>query len=751
MTTAHIGIPYNRVDGRLKVTGGARYAGEHPADDLAYGVVVSATIGRGKITRIDASEALRVPGVVDVMTHENRPRMALLDRAYYDEVSVPGSPLRPLYDATVRYNTQPVALVTAETFEAARYAATLVKIDYESEPQQTDFEAARSAAYDPKPRTGMPPPDSRGDADRAFAAAAIRVDAEYRVPCEHHNPMEMFATTVLRSGDGKLTVYDKTQGVQNVRNYLRGVLKLTGDGPTVRVPYVGGAFGSGLRPQYPVLLATMAALRLKRSVRVTLTRQQMFSSGYRPATWQRVALGAAADGELRAIVHEAVGVTSRAEDYSEGAVDFSGVAYRCPDVRLRHQVTKLDLATPIDMRAPGAAWGLFALESAMDELAVALRMDPIDLRMRNHADRDQLQDLPFSSKRLRDCYLEGAKQFGWSERSAEPRSMRRAGKLIGMGMAGGIWEAQQRKAAAQAVFGSDGRLRVGSSTVDIGTGTYTIMTQIAAEALGLAMDHVTFELGDSALALAPVEGGSWTAATVGTAVKAACDKIRKELWKAARKVDGSPLAKLKFDDAVFADGRIVDGNDPSRRMSLVELMRAAELPAIEVKATAGPSKERSAASHFSHSAAFAEVEVDPDLGTVSVRRMTAAVAAGRILNPKTARNQVLGGMVWGLGMALEEESHVDSRYGRFINHDFASYHVPVNADVRDLDVIFIEEKDDLVNPLGVKGIGEIGVVGVAAAIANAVYHATGKRIRELPITLDKLLEPGDSGPPAGRS
>jgi xanthine dehydrogenase YagR molybdenum-binding subunit len=743
MTTAHIGRPQNRVDGRAKVTGAARYAGEHPADDLAYGVVVSSSIARGKITHLDWARALRLPGVLDVLTHENRPRMAKLDRKYYDAVSVPGSPLRPLFDATVRFNMQPIALVVADTLEQARYAASLVEVEYEPTGQQTDFETAKADAYEPKARSGLPFPESRGDADRALDEAAVRIDAQYVVPYEHHNAMEMFTATAIREPDGGLTVYDKTQGVQNVRGYLTNVLKLSDDELCVRAPFVGGAFGSGLRPQYPALLATMAALWLKRSVRVTLTRQQMFSLGYRPTTWQRLALGADRDGALRAIVHEAVAATSRHEDYSEALLDWSGLSYRCKNVRLEQRLTKLDLNTPCDMRAPGAAWGLFALESAMDELAVALGVDPIELRMKNYADRDQLADLPYSSKELRRCYRLGAESFGWSRRTPAPRSMRRGDRLVGLGMAGGMWVAEHRQASAKAVLGLDGRLRVSSATVDIGTGTYTIMTQIAAELLGLPIKNVTFELGDSALPTAPVEGGSWTAVTIGSAVKAVCEKIRKELWKAARAIDGSPLSKVKFEDAVFADGRIASRDRPSRCVLLTDALRGAGLPAIEAEASAGPSKERSAASHYSHSAVFAEVEVDPDLGRIAVTRMLSAVAAGRILNPKTARSQVLGGMVWGIGMALTEASHVDPRYGRFINHDFAAYHVPVNSDVNDLEVIFMDEQDELVNPLGAKGLGEIGIVGVAAAIANAVYHATGVRVRELPITLDKLLhEPG---------
>jgi xanthine dehydrogenase YagR molybdenum-binding subunit len=740
MTTAHIGRPISRVDGRAKVTGQAKYASEYHVPDLAYGFVVSSEVARGTITRIEAADALALPGVLAVFSHENVPRLAQSDESYKDDVAPPGTPFRPLHDSEIKYSGQPVALVVADSLELARYAASLIHVEYDRQPHQTDLEQRLKAAYTPKEREGLPLiRTARGDADKALANAAIKLDAEYRVPVEHHNPMEPFATTAIWHQDGTLTVYDKTQGVQNVRNYLCNVFGYSSDDLRVLCPYMGGGFGAGLRPEYPAFLAVLAARALKRSVRVTLTRQQMFTFGHRPTTWQRVALGARPDGVLEAMIHEAIAETSQFEDYSEPVVMWSSLLYRCDNVRMDHKLAKLDLYTPIDMRAPGAVWGVYASECAMDELAVELGMDPIELRLKNYADRDLNDDKPFSSKELRACYRQAAERFGWPKRSPQPRSMREGNTLIGWGMAGGIWEAMQQEASAAAVLTADGMLTVSSATADIGTGTYTIMTQIAAERLGLPLENVTFKLGDSSFSPAPVEGGSFTAATVGSAVHAACEKLRERLFDLAQKIDGSPLAGARLDDVTFVDRQIRSRSDASRAITIPEVMRIGNVETIEAEGSAKPGPNRDQYATYAHSAIFAEVKIDIDLGTIRVPRLVTAVAGGRIINPKTARSQILGGMVWGIGTALEEESVLDHAFGRFVNHNLAEYHVPVNADVHDIDVIFVQEQDEVVNPLGAKGLGEIGVVGVAAAIANAVFHATGKRVRELPITLDKLL------------
>jgi xanthine dehydrogenase YagR molybdenum-binding subunit len=739
MSTNYIGQPVSRVDGRAKVTGQAKYAGEYNVPNLLYGFVVSSTIAKGRIARIDADEALHLDGVRQVFTHMNAPHLKATDESFSDEVAPPGSPFRPLHDDQIRFNGQPVGLVVATSFELARYAATLVRVDYAVEPHETDLRRKLSAARKPKPRPMLDPPTSRGDFRKAFTKSPVQLDVEYAVPAEHHNPMEPFATTVVWN-NGKLTIYDKTQGARNNHGYVCRVFGLANDDVRVLCPFVGGAFGAGLRPQYQLFLAVMAALELKCPVRVTLTRQQMFTLGRRPQTIQQVALGAKKDGTLKAVLHEAVAEASQYEDYSETVVNWSGQLYKCKNVQLGYQIARLDVSTPCDMRAPGAAWGLFALESAMDELAFKLRIDPLELRLRNYTEKDLSTGKRFSSKELRECYRQGAERFGWARRPPAPRSMRDGDRLVGWGMASGVWDSWQLPAAAKAVLTADGKLTVGSATADIGTGTYTIMTQIAAEAMGLSIADVTFQLGDSSLPNAPVEGGSFSAASVGSAVLDVCKKLRKKAFKLARKVENSPLADARFKDVAFVDGTISLRSDPSQKVGIVDAMRFARVRSLEVETAVKPKLVKQLRyTRQSHTAIFAEVKVDEDLGTIEVSRIVTAVAAGRILNPKTAHSQIMGGIVWGLGMALEEASLMDQKFGRFMNHNLAEYHVPVNADVHEIDVIFVAEKDSIVNPLGAKGLGEPGVVGVAAAIANAIFHATGIRVRELPITLDKLL------------
>ncbi|WP_207479759.1 xanthine dehydrogenase family protein molybdopterin-binding subunit [Arenibaculum pallidiluteum] len=737
-----IGKPLSRVDGPLKVTGQARYAAEFNVPGLVHGYIVSSTITKGRITRIDTAAALRRPGVLHVFTHENRPHVAWFDRKWKDEDAPSGSPFRPLYDDRIVHAMQPVALVVAETFEAAREGARLVQVEYEAEPHETDLAARRHEAFTPGKEKGgfEPPPKPRGDPDRALAEAAVKVDVEYVQPTEHHNPMEMHGSTVVYNDDGTLTVHDKTQGAPNSHSWVCSVFGLSKSAVRVISPFVGGAFGSGLRPQHQLFMAVMAALQLKRSVRVELSRPQMFTFGHRPPTIQRVALGAAPDGTLQAMIHEAVQESSQFENYVEIVVNWSGQQYRCDNVRLDYKLARLDVFTPLDMRAPGAATGVPAIEMAMDELAHALRMDPVELRLRNYTDRDPNQDKPFSSKELRACFAQGAERFGWSRRNPQPRSMREGRQLIGWGVASGVWDAMQGQADARATLGIDGHLVVASATADIGTGTYTVMSQIAAGTLGLPIGNVTFKLGDSALPMAPIEGGSWTVSSVGSAVLAACERVRGRLYKLAAKMEGAPLGKAKPADMVLTDGHVALAADPARRVPIAEVMRSGGVLAIEEEARSVPYYvKRAQHTLATHSAVFAEVRVDEDLGTVQVSRIVSAVAAGRIINPKTAGSQVMGGVVMGIGMALEEETFMDHGLGRYMNHDLAEYHVPVNADIGSIDVIFVDEHDEVVNPLGAKGVGEIGIVGVPAAIANAVFHATGVRVRELPITLDKVL------------
>ncbi|MFM9436735.1 xanthine dehydrogenase YagR molybdenum-binding subunit [Janthinobacterium sp. CG_23.3] len=737
---SQLGRPLSRTDGRGKVTGAARYVAEIAVPGVAYGYIVSSSIARGRVSAIATEQALAVPGVAHVLTHLNRPTPAWFDRNYRDDDAPPGSPFRPLYDDIVRYSGQPVALVLADSFEAARQGAALVRVDYQRWRHGTNLDHQRGSAYAPgKTKAGFALPAPRGDFDAAFGAAAVQVEAEYRHAAQHHNPMEMHASTVIVEADGGLTIYDKTQGPLNSQNYVCKVFGLAPERVRVKSAFVGGAFGSGLRPQHQLFLAVMAALALQRPVKLALTRQQMFSFGHRPETVQRLALGAAADGTLLALRHEAIAETSRCEDYTENVVDVAGQMYRCANVAYAHRLVALDVHTPLDMRAPGGVSGCFALECAIDELAHALDMDPLELRLKNYTERDQNRDQPFSSKELRACFAQGAAHFGWNRRPRAPRTLQAGQQLVGWGMAAGIWGAHQLPAQARAVLGADGKLSVSSASADIGTGTVTVMTQIAAATLGLAAADVTFALGDSALPKAPLQGGSFTVASVGTAVQAACLKLARKLLRLARQVPRSPLSGALLEDVEFAGGAIYLKADAGRAVTLVEAMRHAGLASLEDSAKTLPSPKHLRYNRSTHSAVFVEVTVDRDLGTVRVTRVVSAVAGGRILNPKTARSQILGGVVWGIGMALMEHSATDHVLGRYMNHSLAEYHIPVHADIHDIEVIFVEEKDDIVNPLGAKGLGEIGIVGVAAAVANAIFHATGTRVRALPITPDKLL------------
>ena len=583
-------------------------------------------------------------------------------------------------------------------------------MDYRADEHVTDVHRQRDAAEALDYATAdnpFLPPSPRGSAEQAFAAAQVRHDGEYYVPIEHHNPMELYASTVMFGNDGKLTIYDKTQGVQNVQRHVASVFGMEPDDVRVLSPFVGGAFGSGLRPQYQVVLATLAARALKRSVRLVLTRQQMYGLGYRPAMIQKIELGANAGGTLDAITHEAVTVTSQYETFHRQETGWSGLLYTCANAKHTHKLARLDLATSCDMRGPSATTAVYALESAMDELAVALRIDPLDLRLRCHSDRDQHSDRPYSSKNLRDCYRQGAEAFGWDRRSPEPRSMRDGSELVGWGMASGVWEALQVPIAVRIVLTANGHAEVACATSDIGTGTYTIMAQVAAEMLGLPLDNVTIRLGDSTLPQSPVEGGSWIAASVANGIATTARAVRDELLSLAQRMPDSPLAGATFDEVALVDGKLMSRGDASRAVSMTDAMRHGGVDRIEQEKTTTFANDGSHA-HNAHSAIFAEVKVDEQLGVIRVTRVVSAVAAGRILNTKTASSQIIGGVVWGIGMALHEETLIDHTFGRIMNANIAEYHVPVNADVHDIKVIFVDEPDDIVNPLGIKGLGEIG-------------------------------------------
>ncbi|OWK29832.1 xanthine dehydrogenase family protein molybdopterin-binding subunit [Sphingomonas mucosissima] len=747
-----IGSSLSRVDGVEKVTGRAKYAAEYNVSGLLHGMAVNSRITKGKILSIDEAAARAVPGVVDVISHLNRPKQAWLDRSWKDELSIPGEPFKALHDDTVLFAGQPVALVVAETFEAARFAASLIEVRYEEEAHNVDFEASLAEKFTPsylKRRNNYHPPKNRGDAEAAFAAAPVKMHGEYHLATEHHNPMEMHASTVEWHGDGTITVYDKVQGSQGTQAYLASAFGLGKKNVRVVNAYVGGGFGSGLRPQWQVQLAVMGAIHLERSVRVVMTRQQMFTHAHRPECTYSISLGAEPNGKLTTMINDATTSTSRFESNMEDIVVWGMMGYDCPNASGEYAIAPRDTYTSADMRAPGAATGMTLFEIAMDEMAYAAGVDPLDFRLLNYSEVDAMNGTPYTSKALREAYQEGAARFGWAKRSPEPRSMKEGRELIGWGVATGMWDAQFSKTAARAVLTADGKLEVASASSDIGTGTYTVMVQVAADTLGLPPEQITAKLGDSDLPEAPVEGGSWGAASTGAAVQLACQSVAKKLLSAADKLEGTPFRGVNgIEGLEFADGAMIRRDNPDIRVSLTEVMAAAGLDRIEVEETAKPGVHDMVSmarkSRNTHSAIFCEVRVDEELNQVRVTRVVNAVAAGRIINPKTARSQILGGVVMGMGMALHEETFADRTLGRWMNHNYAEYHVPAHADVHDIDVIFVHEPDPEVSPLGVKGLGEIGIVGTAAAIANAIYHATGKRVRELPITIDKLLETPES-------
>ncbi len=555
--TNHVGRATSRIDGILKVTGRARYAAEYPADDLLHGCLVLSPVATGRIVSIDTTKAQAIPGVVKIFTHENRPGAAWFDTKWRDQVAPPGHPFRPLQSDRILYADQPVAVVIAETLEAARDAAALVQVACEAASHLTDFRQGVAKAYrPPKARSGIPrPPKPRGNAAAAFKAAPVKVEAQYVLAPEIHNPMEMFATTCLRDADGALTVYDKTQGSQNVQSWLVKVFGLKKKAVRVVNAYVGGAFGVGLRPHAHAFCAVMASLALERSVRITLSRHEMFSLGYRPDTQHDLALACDGEGRLKSVTHEAVAATSRFEDYQESLVNWSGLLYHCDNVRLGYKLAKLDTCTPCDMRAPGAASGVNVFECAIDELAHAAGIDPLAFRQLNYADKDENEDKAFTSKSLEACYRAGADSFGWGGRSAAPRSMQDGNELVGWGMASGVWEASVAKTAATARLTTDGRLTVSVATSDIGTGTYTILTQIGADSFGLPLGSVTARIGDSSLPASPVEGGSWTAASAGSAVQAACAAVQKTVFGMAT------------EDDELASGRCIAGRRVLHRRS----------------------------------------------------------------------------------------------------------------------------------------------------------------------------------------
>lgn len=742
--TPSVGQPISRLEGHLKVTGEAKYAAEYDAPDLLYGYIVNSTITKGKIKVIDTSEIKKMEGVVEVFTHDNRPSTARFDFQYADMDAPPGIVFKPLKDNEIKYNGQPIALVVAETFELARFAAAKIKVVYEEEKFETDLKTNLDKARDPKKGLASllkpPPPKPTGDFEKEYENSFVKTDSHFSHGTEHHNPMEMYASTVIYEGKDKLTIYDKTQGTINSQMYVANVFGLKMKNVQVISPFVGGGFGSGLRPQQQLFMAVMASLALKRNVRVTLDRAQMYMIGHRPPTLQHTKFGADKEGKVNAIYHKAIGETSRFEDYVEIVVNWANMLYPAENTLLEHEIVPLDVYSPLDMRAPGGSTGMHAIEVTMDEIAYQLNIDPLELRLINYSEIDKSSDKEYSSKELRKCYLEGAEKFGWKERNPEPRSMKRGNKLVGYGMATGIWDANRILGRAEAIMTADGKVEIKSAVTDIGTGTKTIMTQIAADELGLPVENITFSYADSKMPFAPIQGGSFTTATVGPAVQNACQALNKKLFKKAKELNGSVLKNIKFKDVIFKNGIISVEDQPEIQIDIKDILKANEGKAIRTTNSAMPNPlTYGKKARAVHSAVFVEVEVDEELGVIEVKRAVTAVAAGKIINPKTAESQVLGGMIWGISKALHEETILDHQFGRYMNANLGEYHIPVHADIHDLEVIFVEENDSFVNDLGVKGVGEIGGVGMPPAITNAIFHATGKRIYDLPIHFDKLM------------
>ncbi|MBR8839993.1 MAG: xanthine dehydrogenase family protein molybdopterin-binding subunit [Stigonema ocellatum SAG 48.90 = DSM 106950] len=731
--TKVIGKPLNRVDGYLKVTGGARYAAEFPVAKIAYAVTIQSAIAKGKIAQIDTKAAEQVPGVLAVITHLNAPKASGEEGG--------GRKLQLLQDDIILYSGQHIGIVVADTFERARDAAFLVQVRYEEEKPTIHMKENLDKAYLPEgkiPRN-EPPDKSHGDVTQGLAAAAVRIEQIYTTPVENHNPMEPHATTAAWQGD-QLLLYDATQGIFQAQKKVAGALGIPPANVRIMSYYVGGGFGCKGSTWSHVVLAAMAAQKVNRPVKLVLGRIQMYGPvGFRPETIQQVSLGATRDGKLTALRHTGISQTSTFDEFIEPVAKTARMIYACPHIETSHRLVRLDIGTPTYMRAPGEASGSFALESAMDELAYALKIDPIELRLRNYAEVDPDKKLPWSSKSLRECYRVGAERFGWSKRNPKPGSMREGNYLIGWGMATATYPTNRSPASAIAQIMADGTAVVRSGSQDIGTGTYTVMTQVAADALGLPVEKVRFELGDTQMPETPVSGGSQTAASVGSSVHLAGNEARSKVLQLAIADRASPLYGANAEDVIAEDGNLFLKSKSSQSETYAGILARHGLKMIEARADAKPGEEKEKYSMHSFGAQFAEVRVNPDSGEVRVRRWVGSFGVGRILNAKTARSQLMGGIVYGIGMALMEHTVMDPNRGRIVNADLAEYHVPVNADVPMIDVLFVDENDPHVNPLGVKGIGEIGITGAAAAIANAVYHATGKRIRDLPITLDKLI------------
>lgn len=770
-----IGKPLDRVDGRLKVTGAAHYTADIPITDVTYGVIIESTIALGRVTQIDTRAAESAPGVLGIITHLNAPSLHEVEMFPFGPA---GQTLLPLQDEVIHYSGQHIGIVVADTLERAMHAATLVEISYQEETPIPTLKDGLARGEQVCEVTGFFEKfnETRGDLKQGIAEAFVCIDQTYSTPVNHHNPMETSATIATWDSDS-LTLYDSTQWIFGARNAIATTFGLPQENVRIISHFVGGAFGCKCFTWSHVILAAIAARHVGKPVKVVLSREQMFTSvGYRASTSQHLILGATKEGKLTAISHEGTSQTSTFAEYVLPVGEMTRILYACPNLSVKHQIMRVNAGTPTQMRAPGEAPGMFALESAMDELAYALELDPIELRLRNHADvhpgstgahRPDLLDagqptqqsgLPWSSKSLVECYKSGAERFEWKRRNPKPCSMRDGDYLVGLGMATATYPVYLSPAAARVKLFASGHALAQSGTHELGNGTYTVMTQIAAEELGLPCEKVRFELGDTQLPVTPVTGASRTVSSVGPAVQAAAAATRSKVIQMAIADAASPLFGCESGQIAAKDGRLFLVQQPSRGETYGDILNRHGLDVIEayqetlpidadqtdrnkvfsgINAIRGPVTSKFAMYNFG--AHFAEVRVNRRSGEVRLSRFVGAFAAGRILNPKTAHSQLLGGIIFGIGMALMEETVTDSRLGRIVTANLADYHLPVHADITEIEAFFIEEHDPHVNSLGTKSVGELGIVGSAAAIANAVYHATGKRVRDLPIALEKLL------------
>ncbi len=774
---ACLGHPLPRIDGVAKVTGQAPYAIENDPAGVAHAAVLASTIAAGRIRQIDASEAQAMPGVLRILTHSDR--LQLHSCPMIPEGSVMESFL-PLQDERIHYFGQPIGVVIAETIEQATEAVRKIRVDYEPQQAIADINDAAGTHMHggPSGKTRGGPDDTadahsgdnvqssssvrddnvRGDPKAALASSAVRVEAVYNTPRASASPLEPLGTIAAWSGDGTLTVWQPSQWVAGAQRTFSEWFGMPVGDIRVIAPFVGGGFGAKVTAHADAALAALAARAVRRPVKLALTRPQTFCGyGPRPAARQTLALGASADGKLQALIHDNLNETSIDDVYTESGSGTAKVMYAVPNLSTADHVVRVNSFTPSWKRAPGEAIGAFALESAMDELAYALKLDPIELRLRNYASEDPQSHKPWSTRRLREAYAAGAEKFGWSRRSPEPRSMRDGRTLIGWGMAGGAFPVVHTPGTARVTIFADGSVAVASSGPDIGTGTYTILGQTVADVLGVPLDQVRVSLGDSSLPLAPVAGVSQISNILTRVVHKTALAAREELVSLAASHSASPLKGMQADQLTVKNGMIMPVAGSGQQLGLADLMRLAGHERLDVvrdtlpdgasdgdlraavasfRLMQPPSNERSI---YDWCAQFVEVRVDEDYGTVRVSRMVGAFDSGRLYNPRLAESQWKGGMIMGLGEALHEAMHVDRRFARVTNDNFAEYMVPVNADIPDIEVISVGEPDMYASPLGGKSVGEIGVVGVAPAIANAVFHATGKRIRDLPIRMENLM------------